>query len=105
MSITHENTDIIMERCKGSVELSNSRAGRVNKTEDSHSMTAILISTKPYPKDCLSGSWSHWSHVLPLHITIPVICLLGNTENDGLILIKDEVMRAIFKRATWSLYV
>ena len=30
-----------VERCKGSVELSNSRARRVNKTEDSHSVTAI----------------------------------------------------------------
>ena len=29
-----------------------SQARRVNKTEDSHSVTAILISTKPYPKDC-----------------------------------------------------
>jgi len=56
-----------VERCKGSVELSNSRARRVNKTEDSHSVTAILISTKPYPKDCWGGSWSYQSHVLPLH--------------------------------------
>jgi len=44
-----------------------SRARRVNKTEDSDSVMAILISTKPYPKDCWGGSWSHRSHVLPLH--------------------------------------
>jgi len=48
------------------VELSNSRARRDNKTEDSHSVMAILISTKPYSKDYWGDSWSHWSHVLPL---------------------------------------
>jgi len=56
-----------VERCKGSMELSNSQARRVNKTEDSYSMMAILIAMKPYPKDCWGGSWSHRSHVLPLH--------------------------------------
>ena len=56
-----------VERCKGSMELSDSSARRVNKTEDSYSVMAILISTKTDPKDCWGGSWSHWSHVLPLH--------------------------------------
>jgi len=41
-----------VERCKGSVELSELRARRVNKTEDCHSVMAILISMKSYPKDC-----------------------------------------------------
>ena len=59
-----------VEQCKRSMELSNLQARRVKKTEDSHSVTAILISMKPYPKDCWGGSWSHRSHVLPLQYTV-----------------------------------
>ena len=53
-----------MERCKGSMELSNSRARRVNKTEDSWFRDGYLISMKPYPKELLE--WL-WGRVLPLH--------------------------------------
>ena len=31
-------------------------------------MTAILISTKPYPKDYWGGFWSHRSRILPLYL-------------------------------------
>ena len=58
---------ILLERCKGSVELLDFTSKAVNKTEDSDSVMAILISMKPYPKDCWDGSWSYRSHVLPLH--------------------------------------
>ena len=56
---------IIVERCKSSVELLDSRAKRVNKTEDSWFRDGYLISMKPYPKELLE--WLQ-GRVLPLHI-------------------------------------
>ena len=59
-----------MEQCKSSKELLKANGltrDMSNKIEDSHSVTAISISMKLYPKDCWGGFWSHQSHVLLLH--------------------------------------
>ena len=53
-----------VERCKGSVELSNSRARRVNKTEDLFLRDRYLIPCKPYPKGL------PFRIIMPCHITV-----------------------------------
>jgi len=52
-----------LEQCKGSLELPNSRARRVNKTEDLFLCDGYLIPCKPYPKG------------LPLSMPLPVLIL------------------------------
>jgi len=45
-----------LEQCEGSVELLDSRAKQVNKTEDFHSLRdGYLTSLKPYPKRLLGS--------------------------------------------------
>ena len=59
---TERVTGMQLEQCKGSVELSNSRARWVNKTEDLFLRDGYLIPCNPTLKNCWSGSRSYWSH-------------------------------------------
>ena len=69
--------DVHLEWCKGSMELLDSRAKRVNKTEDFHSLhDSYLTSLKPYPKRVLGSR----AALAPLNSAYDVFWQLSKNE-------------------------